>query len=123
MVEFPQSLQTELADPGGAQLAAGVADLTLNPVNEEAELPRIKLALVGGAIEAPEQLRAIERLAVPIALDHLQRLRDGPLVGGEAMTTLRALAPAPKSGATLGLAGLEDGGGGVAAGTVHFVGV
>ena len=42
-------------------------------------------ALVSGAGQASQQLLAIERLPAAVALDHLETLRDGPLVGGEAV--------------------------------------
>ena len=46
-------------------------------------------------IERAEELLAIEGLAMAVALDDLEALRDGPLVGGEAMAARRALTPAP----------------------------
>src|SRR3954466_3696162 len=41
-VDFLQSLEAELADAGGPQFAAVVPHLAFNPVNEEAELPRVE---------------------------------------------------------------------------------
>src|SRR3954447_9223969 len=120
-IDLLQSVETELADPGGGQLAAGVPELPFDPVDEEPELSRVELAFVGGAVEAPEQLLAVERLAMAVALDHPQRLRDRPLVGGEAVSARGALAAAAKGRAGLGLASLEDGRGGIAAGAVHCV--
>src|SRR3954451_13105685 len=67
-VDPGQSVETELGDSLGAQLAAAVADLPFNPVNEEAELPGIEGALVGRPVEAPEQLLTVEGLAMAIAL-------------------------------------------------------
>jgi hypothetical protein len=114
-----QSIETKLSDSRGAEFAAGVPDLSFNTVNEETELPGIEGALVSSPVQAPEQLLAVEGLAMAVALDHLQSLRDRPLVGGEAMPARRALATPAKGGAVLGLAGLEDGGGGVAVGAIH----
>ena len=54
-----------------------------------------------------------------VALDHLERLGDSPLVGGETVAALGALAAAAERRAAVGLTGLEGGGGGVAAGTGH----
>jgi hypothetical protein len=86
VVDFLQAPETELADPLGRQLAAGVADLSFNTINEETELSRVELALVSRSVETAEQLVAIEGLALAIALDHLERLRNGALVGGEAVS-------------------------------------
>src|SRR5690349_9014828 len=53
-----------------------------------------------------------------VSLDHLEELRNGPLVGREAVAATRAFtAPADRAvGSPAGLEGLR---GGVAAGTVH----
>ena len=118
MVQFLEALETELSDVLGGQLATVVPNLSLDTVNEEAELPGIEPPLVGGSVQAAEKLLAIEGLAAAVALDHLQDLRHGPLVGGEAVAALGALT-APASGAVGDAARLEGLGGGVAAGTVH----
>jgi hypothetical protein len=64
------------------------------------------------------ELLAIERLAAAVALDHLDRLRDGALVGREPVPAGGALAAAA-DGAVRDAAGLKDLGGGVAPGTIH----
>src|SRR4051794_28985175 len=117
-VEFAQSIETELADSLGAQLAAGVPDLLLDNIGDEGEAARIHVALVGRPGQASQQLPAIEQLPAAIALDHFETLRDGPLIGGDAMAAGAALAP-PADGAIPPLAGLEGLGGGVAAGAGH----
>src|SRR4051794_28378114 len=116
-VDFLQSDETELGDARGRYLAAVLPRLAFNTVNEEGELPRVELPLVGRAVEAAEQLVPIERLAVSVALDDLQALRDRPLVGGEAMAAGRAFT-APANHPIRDAAGLEGLRGGVAAGTV-----
>jgi hypothetical protein len=118
VVQVSQSVETELGDPSGLELAARGADLPFDTVNEGNQLPRIEGALVGGAVEARQQLVSIERLAVPVALDHLESLGDRSLVGGEAVAAERAFAT-PANGAVRDSAGLEGLRWGVAAGTVH----
>jgi len=117
-VEFLQAVETEPADPLGRELAAVVTHLTFNTVNEEAELAGIQLPLVGGSVETAEQLLAVEGLAAAVALDHFEGLRNGALVGGEAVAARAALAP-PANGAIGDAAGLEGLRLGVAAGTGH----
>src|SRR6266540_7540489 len=56
VVELRESIEAELGDPGGAQPTAVVPHLAFDPVNDEAELPRVEGPLVGGAVEALEQL-------------------------------------------------------------------
>jgi hypothetical protein len=85
VVELSQSVETEVGDPSGLQLTARVTNLSFNAVNEEDQLSRIERTLVCGAVQACEQLVAIERLTLAIAFDHLEGLRDGALVGGEAV--------------------------------------
>jgi hypothetical protein len=118
-VDLLQSVKTELADPRSAQPSAGVPGLMLDPVDDLIESPGIDVALVRGANERAEELLVIERLDLSVPLDHLEDFRDGALVGREAMTARAALAATPKRGAGVGLAGLEDGGRALAAGTVH----
>jgi hypothetical protein len=117
-IEISKSVETELGDALGAQLSAVVSELALNPVNEEAELPRIDVPLMRRAVQAGEELVAIEWLALAVALDHLEHLRDRPLIGGEAVAARGALT-APADSAVGDATGLEGLGGGVAAGTVH----
>ena len=121
MVEISESLEAELTNPRGRQLPAGVASLPLDSIDDLVQGPRVDVALVGGADERAEKLLAIEGLAVAVALDDLQALRDRPLVGGEAMAARRALTPAPDRVTLRGAAGLEGSGGGVATRTVHLV--
>jgi hypothetical protein len=109
-VEFPQSVETELADPGGLQLSAGSPDLLLDRISNEGEAAGIHIPLVGGPGQASQQLLPIERLAAAVALDHFETLGDGPLRGGEAMAARGAFA-APADGAVRGPAGLEGLGG------------
>jgi hypothetical protein len=73
---------------------------------------------VAGPVETAEQLLPIEGLAAAVPLDHLGRLWDGPLIGGEAVTAFGALA-APADGAVGYATGLEGLGGGVAARAGH----
>jgi hypothetical protein len=110
VVELAQSIETELADPLGAQLAAGGPDLLLDNIGNEGEAAGIHVALMGGAGQASQQLLPIERLPAAIALDHFETLRDGPLIGGNAMAAGAALAP-PADGAIRHPAGLEGLGG------------
>jgi hypothetical protein len=117
-VEFLQAIEAELADPSRRQLAAGLADLPFNTVNEEAELPRVELPLVGGSVERAEELVAVEGLMGAVALDHDEGLGNRALVGGEAVSARRALA-APADGAVWDATRFECLGRGVAAGTVH----
>jgi hypothetical protein len=118
MVESAQSVETELADPSGAQLAATVPRLGLHALHDLLEAPRIDVPLVGCPEEGGAELLAIERLPVAVALDHLEGLGNSPLIGGEAVATRIALAP-PADGAVRNPASLEGSGGGVAARTVH----
>jgi hypothetical protein len=113
-----QSFETELCDSRRAQLSTIAAELLLNTIDNGGETTWIHVAFVGGAGEAPEHLLAVEGLARAVALDHLEGLRDRPLIGGEAVTAGGALA-APADAAVRDAAGLEGLGGGVAAGTVH----
>jgi hypothetical protein len=117
-VDFSQSVETELADSGGRQLAALVPQLALDTIDDEGEAAGVDVALVAGPVEAPEQLVSIEGLAAAVALDHLEDLRDRALVGGEAMPA-RSTLTSPADGAVWDPAGLEGPGGGVAAGAGH----
>jgi hypothetical protein len=47
-----------------------------------------------GPEERGAELVPVERLTSSVPLDHLDGLRDGPLVGGEAVAARRALAAA-----------------------------
>jgi hypothetical protein len=118
VVEVSKTVEAELRDPSRAQLATRLAGLPLDAVDEERELPRIDIPLVGGAVEAGEELVAIEGLAAAVALDHLERLRDRAFVGGEAVTAGAAFA-APADSAIGDPPGLEGPRRGVAPGTVH----
>jgi hypothetical protein len=111
-------VEAELGDPGRAQLSAVVAEFLLDTINNEGEPTRVHVALVGGTGETAEELVAIERLAVAVSLDHLGNLRDGALVGGEAVAATGALAAAP-DGTIRYAPSLEGLGGRVAAGAVH----
>jgi hypothetical protein len=117
-VEFLKSIETELADPGGAELASGSPDLLLDNISNEGEAAGIHVALMGRPGQASQQLLPIERLPAAIALDHYEMLGDGPLIGREAVAARAALAPAAHS-AVRDAPGLEGLGGGVATGTVH----
>src|SRR5204862_3573202 len=92
--------------------------LLLDGIGNEGETARIHVALVSGPGQAAQELLPIEGLTMAVALDHLHPLGHRPLVGGEAMAALGALA-APASGAVGDATGLEGLGGGVAAGAVH----
>jgi hypothetical protein len=118
VIEPAQTVEAELADPGGAELSAVLSQLSFDPLDQEAELPRVHVPLVARAVEAGEELVAIERLVRAVALDHPGDLRDRPLVGGEAMAAGAALT-APAYGAVRYAAGLQGSGGRVAAGAVH----
>jgi hypothetical protein len=117
-VELSQSVETEFGDAGGVDLTAEVAELAFNTINDQGEGAGVDVPLVACPGEAAEQLLSIEGLARAVALDHLRRLRDRPLVGREAVAAAGALA-APADGAVGDATGLEGLGGGVAAGAVH----
>ena len=118
-IELPQSLEAELADPLRLDLALSAQCGFLDPVGDRLQLARIHVALVGSAHQTAEQLLAVERLTLSVPLDHDDLIGDGPLEGGEAVAAAGALAAAAKSGAVLGVAGLQGPGGGLAAWTVH----
>jgi hypothetical protein len=118
VVELSQSVETEIADSLRAQLPTVVTELPLNAINDEGEAAGVDVSFVAGPVEAAEQLLSIERLAGAVALDHLERLGDGTLIGGEAVAAACALAAAA-DGSVRHAPGLERLGGGVAAGTVH----
>jgi len=118
VVEVSESFEAELPDTGGRELPAGVASLALDPVDNLVQAPRVDVALVGGADERAAELRPVERLAVAVALDHLERLGDRSLVRGEAVTAGRALATTTDR--PIGNApGLESLSSGVATWTAH----
>jgi hypothetical protein len=118
VVESAEAFEAELADPLGWQLPRH-SQLLLDPIDDQLEIARVDVALVGGADQRASQLRAIEGLALPTSLDHRQRLRLAPLIGGEAMAAARA-PPAPANGVSvIGAPGLEDPGGGLAARAIH----
>src|SRR3954453_20249708 len=78
-VELAEPVEAELADAGRAQLSPRVADLSFNPIDEDSELPGIELALVGGAVEAAQELVPVEGLAGAVALEHREGIGDGAL--------------------------------------------
>jgi hypothetical protein len=106
VVELPQSLEAELDDPLGAQLAALAMCGLFDSGDEGLESAGIEVPLVSRADQRAEELVAVEGLAVAIALDHHGRLRDRALEGREAVAALRALAAAAKGGAAIGVARL-----------------
>jgi hypothetical protein len=118
-VQSAEAFEAALADPLGPQLAAGVPELGLDALDDQIQVPWIDVALVGRPDQTGAELLAVERQPRPVALDHLEDVRNGAFIGGEAVAALRAAPPAA-DGVALGPAGLEDGGGGVAARTVHF---
>src|SRR6476469_2309535 len=75
-VELAQSIETDLADPLGAQVAAGGPDLLLDNISNRGEAAGIHVALMGGPGQASQQLLPIERLPATVALDHFETLRD-----------------------------------------------
>src|SRR5918995_2447255 len=117
-IEPGEALEAELPDSLGRDLAHPLR-LGLDALHDRLELARVDVPLVGGANQAAAELLAVEGPAPPIPLDHLERNRDGALIGGEAMPARGALPAAPQRGAPLGLPGLEDRGRRVAAGTIH----
>jgi hypothetical protein len=118
VIELGQSIETELGDPGGHDLASGPPCFALNPVDDSLQPPGIDVALVRGPDQGAAELPAVERLAVAVPLDHLDGLGDSALVGGEAVPARRALTT-PAKGATIGSARLERLAGSLATGTVH----
>jgi hypothetical protein len=117
-VELLKAGEADVGDAGGVDLTAAVAELAFNTINDQGEGAGVDVPLVACPGEAAEQLLSIEGLATAVALDHLGDRWDGPLISGEAMTALGALAAAA-DGAVGYAAGLEGLGGGVAAGAVH----
>jgi hypothetical protein len=117
-VQLSQAVQAELADAGCTQLSALLAELLLDDFDDEGEATRVHVALVGGSGQAAKELLPIEGLAGAVPLDHLEDLRNGALIGGEAMPAFGALT-APANGSVGDATGLEGPGGGVAAGAVH----
>jgi hypothetical protein len=108
VVEPAETVEADLADSLGAQLAAGAAALVLYPVDDQLEVARIDVALVGGADQTSAELRPVEWLALAAPLDHLERLGLAALEAGESPPALAALAAAANGGAALGTPALED---------------
>jgi hypothetical protein len=108
VIQPAQTLEAQLADPLGAELASGAAAFVLYPVDDQIEIARIDVALVGGADQAPAKLRPVEGLVLAAPLDHLERLGLAALEAGEAPPALAALAAPPNGGAVLGTPALED---------------
>jgi hypothetical protein len=120
-IEPGEALEAELPDSLGRDLAHPLR-LGLDPLHDRLQLARVDVPLVGGANQAGAELVAVEGAAPAIPLDHLERVGDGALIGGEAMAALGALPAAPH-GAVRDSPGFERVGGGGAPRTVHFVGV
>jgi hypothetical protein len=108
MVEPAETVEADLADSLGAELTAGAAALVLYPADDQLEVARIDVALVGGPDQTPAELRPVEGLTLAAALDHLKGLGLAALEAGEAPPALAALAAPPNGGATLGAPALED---------------
>ena len=68
MVELAQPAEAELDDPLRGELAAGPAQLRAHAVDERVEIVAAHRALVGGPGERGAELRAVEALALPVAL-------------------------------------------------------
>lgn len=105
-VQPRESAKCELAHPFGWDLAAMAPDFLLDRGDDLVELFLLDGPFGRRSLEPTEELVAVERLALSIALDHVHTNRLGPLVGREALVARFAL-PAPADGVS-GLAGIHD---------------
>src|SRR5207248_6090800 len=96
LVESAQLVHDQLADLAGwdLDLAPG-PQLGLDLVDDALHRTGRYVPLGGGLHQAAEQLLAVEVLPAAVLLDHIEGNRLDPLVGGEALGALEALAPAP----------------------------
>src|SRR5439155_1794726 len=121
LVEMAQLLHHQLTDrPRGYFPVAEAAHLVQHATEGLVDLRARHRALFQRLLHAGAQLRLVERLAPPIALDHHRHQQLGRFEGREALATLQALAaaadlPALAGEARVGHLGLDV----AAEGTVH----
>src|SRR5438132_12352277 len=108
LVQAAQLVHHQLADftRGNLDLAAG-SELGLDLVHDAFHRAGRDLALGGGLHQAGEQLLAVEVVAAAVLLDDVGRHRLDPLVGGETIGALQALAPAADRLARIGVPGVD----------------
>ena len=87
------------------------AQLRRDRVRKLFELLASHRAATGRPNEPPKQLAAIEALGGAVALDHVDRHLLRPLMRGEPIAALRALAPAADRVARVGQTRVDDAGG------------
>src|SRR4051812_15769530 len=105
-VQPREPAKRELAHPFGRGFAAAAPDCRLDRGNDFVEPLGLDRSLGRRPLEPPEELVAVERLAVPSALDDVHAHRFGALVARETLAAALALAaPADR---VSGLAGVHD---------------
>src|SRR3954447_14080124 len=105
-VQPREPAERELAHPFGRSLAAFAPDCRFDRVNDLVEPLGLDRPLGRRPLKPAQELVAVERLAAPLALDHVHPDRLGPLVAREALAAAFALA-APTDRVSR-LAGIHD---------------
>src|SRR5256886_2777232 len=108
LVQASELVHDQFADfpRGNLDLAAG-AELGLDLVHDAFHRAGRDLALGGGLHQPGEQLLAVEVFAAAVFLHDVERHRLDPLVGGEALRALQALAAAADRLARIGVTGVD----------------
>src|SRR3954469_7979885 len=89
-VQPREPAECELAHPFGRGFAALAPDCRFDRGNDLLEPLWLDRALGRRPLQPPEELVAVERLAVPVALDDVHADQFGPLVRGEALVAVLA---------------------------------
>src|SRR2546430_14354400 len=108
LVQAAELVHHQFADftRGNLDLAAG-SELGLDLGHAAFHRAGRDLALGGGLHQAGEQLLAVEVFAAAVLLHDVEGYRLDPLVGGEALRALQALAPATDRLARIGVTGVD----------------